>query len=68
MKDASTSPTIADLEVYAQSIRGQFMEPIYIWGEPGVIRWSRHEPKGVLRYMIVSPRGRIWWIVGECTV
>lgn len=63
MADVKKAPGMADLEVYALSVRGRFMEPIYIWGEPGVIRWSRREPEGPLRYVILSPRGRVWWIV-----
>lgn len=55
-------PTMADLEAYAYEMRGRFAQPIYIWGEPGVIRWGRREPESPMRFVIVGPSGRIWRI------
>lgn len=63
MAGAKKAPSMADLQAYAQSLRGRFMDPIYIWGEPGVIRWSRKEPEDQPRYLVIGPSGRLWTIV-----
>ena len=66
MDQTKRVPSLSELEAFANTMRGQFVEPIYVWGEPGVIRWSRREPEHMLRYIILGPTGRLWRIIDAC--
>ncbi len=54
-------PSFQHLEDYAREIRRRYPEPV--WGEPDIVRWSRQEPKHVVRYVILCPTGRLWRII-----
>ena len=64
MDNPKREATLADLIAYAEALRGQGYQGLYIWGDgPGIIRWSRREPKGVARYCILGNKGRIWNVI-----
>lgn len=60
---AKQMPTLADLQQYAAYLRALGYRSVFVWGEPGTIRWSRKEPEVVLRYCLVGYTGRIWSII-----